>query len=188
MRARAGRSMSSSKRAELSSIRSSPFPHLTPIFSLPVPAPSPLLTPCPPTRTLPSSAYVLAAPPSSGSTRTSARCCASALADDRFSFALRSQASGNVGKPILKALLDAGQFELTVLSRKESNATFPTGAKVVKTDFSADSLADLFRGQDVVISAVTTQAVDEQIKFIDAALKAGVKRFITSDVRPPCRK
>jgi hypothetical protein len=188
MRARAGRSMSSSKRAELSSIRSSPFPHLTPIFSLPVPAPSPLLTPCPPTRTLPSSAYVLAAPPSSGSTRTSARCCASALADDRFSFALRSQASGNVGKPILKALLDAGQFEVTVLSRKESNATFPTAAKVVKTDFSADSLADLFRGQDVVISAVTTQAVDEQIKFIDAALKAGVKRFITSDVRPPCRK
>jgi hypothetical protein len=126
---------------------------------------------------------VSAAFPSSGSTRTSARCCASALADDRFSFALRSQASGNVGKPILKALLDAGQFEVTVLSRKASNATFPTGAKVVKTDFSADSLADLFRGQDAVVSAIPSQVGKEQIKFIDAALEAGVKRFITSDVR-----
>ena len=94
-----------------------------------------------------------------------------------------SQASGNVGRPILKALLAAGQFNVTVLSRAESQAAFPSGANVVKTDFSAESLVDAFRGQDAVVSAIPSHVGAEQIKLIDAALKAGVKRFIASDVR-----
>lgn len=73
---------------------------------------------------------------------------------------------------------------MTAISRKESKATFPDGVKVVRSDFSPSELADAFSSQDVVISAVSTMGENQEIKFIDAALKAGVKRYISNDVSP----
>ncbi|KAJ5520100.1 hypothetical protein N7463_000553 [Penicillium fimorum] len=90
-------------------------------------------------------------------------------------------ASGNVGKIILGSLVASSQFGITVISRKESEATFPPGVTVLKTDYSGKGLEVAFKGQDVVISAVGASAFGEQKKFVDAAICAGVRRFIPSE-------
>lgn len=96
---------------------------------------------------------------------------------------LLPQASGNIGKPVVAALLADGSFTVTAVARHESKATFPAGVKVVKSDFSPESLVEAFKGQDALVSAVNAMGEDQEVKFIDAALKAGIKRMITNDVR-----
>ncbi|KAJ5510320.1 hypothetical protein N7453_002423 [Penicillium expansum] len=90
-------------------------------------------------------------------------------------------ASGSIGKIILDGLVASSQFEITVISRKESEATFPPGVTLVKTDFSDEGLEAAFKGKDVVISAVGATAFGQQKKFVDSAIRAGVKRFIPSE-------
>lgn len=90
-------------------------------------------------------------------------------------------ASGTIGKAILDALVKSGKFSVTVTTRKDSSATFPDQVKVEKTDYSDSSLAQIFQGQDAVVSAITGGALSEQHKIIDAAVKAGVKRFLPSE-------
>ncbi|KAF2724620.1 NAD(P)-binding protein [Polychaeton citri CBS 116435] len=90
-------------------------------------------------------------------------------------------ASGNVGGLILDALHHASQFNVTVLSRSSSEASFPAGIVIRKSDFSAEDLEAAFEGQDVVVSAVGSSGFGEQKKFIDAAVTAGVRRFIPSE-------
>ncbi|PWY91288.1 NmrA-like family protein [Aspergillus sclerotioniger CBS 115572] len=91
-------------------------------------------------------------------------------------------ATGSIGKIILNALIAHPNFAVTVLSRQDSPATtLPSGITVHKTDYSSASLETLLRGQDVLISAVGAGAFPEQQKFIDAAIRAGVKRFIPSE-------
>lgn len=90
-------------------------------------------------------------------------------------------ASGSVGKIILDSLIKAPQFNITVLSRASSEATFPAGVTVRKTDFSDSDLVSAFKGQDAVVSVVGATAFPEQKKFIDAAISAGVKRFLPSE-------
>lgn len=53
---------------------------------------------------------------------------------------------------------------------------------VVKTDYSEPELVKAFTGQDAVISAVGATAFMDQKLFIDAAVKAGIKRFIPSEL------
>ncbi|CAI7603967.1 unnamed protein product [Penicillium palitans] len=90
-------------------------------------------------------------------------------------------ASGSIGKIILDGLVASSQFEITVISRKESEATFLPGVTVLKTDYSDESLEAAFKGKDVVISAVGATGFGEQKKFVNAAIRAGVKRFIPSE-------
>ncbi|EEA18549.1 hypothetical protein TMatcc_011214 [Talaromyces marneffei ATCC 18224] len=90
-------------------------------------------------------------------------------------------ASGNVGSIILDAFVGASQFNVTVLTRSSSSATFPAGVTVRKSDFSEQDLVSAFKGQNVVISVVGLGAFTDQKKFIDAAISAGVKRFIPSE-------
>ncbi|PYH95499.1 NmrA-like family protein [Aspergillus ellipticus CBS 707.79] len=91
-------------------------------------------------------------------------------------------ASGTIGQIILNALTSRPEFALTVLSRQESSdKPFPAGITVQKTDFSPASLEKILQGQDVVISAVGATAFTEQKKFIDAAIRGGVKRFFPSE-------
>lgn len=52
---------------------------------------------------------------------------------------------------------------------------------VLKTDYSDESLEAAFKGKDVVISAVGATGFGEQKKFVNAAIRAGVKRFIPSE-------
>jgi uncharacterized protein YbjT (DUF2867 family) len=91
------------------------------------------------------------------------------------------QASGNIGQIILAALLDASEFNVTVLTRASSTATFPSGATVRKSDFSNADLQAVLKGQDAVISGVGATGFGEQKNLIDAAIAAGVSRFIPSE-------
>ncbi|CAO2651073.1 Nn.00g093700.m01.CDS01 [Neocucurbitaria sp. VM-36] len=90
-------------------------------------------------------------------------------------------AGGNLGPSILDAFLKSS-FNTTVLSRQDSKSTFPSGVKVVRADFeSISSLKDAFQGQDAVISLIAGVAIGDQNKLIDAAIAAGVKRFVPSE-------
>jgi hypothetical protein len=69
-----------------------------------------------------------------------------------------------------------------VLTRQESTATFPPSAKIQRVDYdSKESLVTALRGQDAVVSAIATPALDKQLLLIDAAVEAGVRRFIPSE-------
>ncbi|KAI9827897.1 MAG: hypothetical protein M1826_006203 [Phylliscum demangeonii] len=85
---------------------------------------------------------------------------------------------GSLGTHVLDALVKSKKFNVTVVSRKESEATFDGSQKVIKIDYSVESLAKAFEGQDAVVS--TIRAGDEKA-IIDAAVKAGVKRFLPSE-------
>lgn len=98
-------------------------------------------------------------------------------------------ATGSVGAPILAALLAEPSFAVTILSRASSSARFPPGipVKTVSDAFTTAELTEAFRGQDAVVSAITTSAVVSDgreglaYRVIDAAIAAGVKRFIPSE-------
>lgn len=90
-------------------------------------------------------------------------------------------AGGNLGPSILSAFLNSS-FNTTVLSREGSNSTFPSGVKVLRANYdSVDSLKQAFQEQDAIISLVGGGALGDQNKLIDAAIAAGVKRFIPSE-------
>ncbi|CAI9629927.1 hypothetical protein GT037_007267 [Alternaria burnsii] len=91
-------------------------------------------------------------------------------------------AGGNLGPAILYALLHHSSFNTTVLSREGSSSTFPPGVKVLRADYnSMDSLKTAFMGQDVVVSLVAGAVLGNQNNLIDAAIAAGVKRFLPSE-------
>ncbi|KAL1847891.1 hypothetical protein Plec18167_004855 [Paecilomyces lecythidis] len=91
-------------------------------------------------------------------------------------------AGGNLGPAILKGLTTSPHnYNVSVLSRQESSYKAPEGVTLIKTDYSPASLVSALKGQDAVVSAITTTAVLEQKKIIDAAIAAGVKRFVPSE-------
>ncbi|TQN64315.1 Isoflavone reductase-like protein IRL, partial [Colletotrichum shisoi] len=93
-------------------------------------------------------------------------------------------ASGLVGLRVVEALQEKG-FDVTAVSRQSSTATFPPGVAVRRADLSSvESLTAAFAGQDAVVSAISTVAVivpGAQDPLIDAAVAAGVKRFVPSE-------
>ncbi|KAI0411092.1 hypothetical protein F5X98DRAFT_381091 [Xylaria grammica] len=89
--------------------------------------------------------------------------------------------SGDLGRAIVGGLVDAG-FAVTVLTREGSTATFPAGVATKAVDYSSlESLKAALAGQDAVVSTITTVAVGAQQLLVDAALAAGVRRFIPSE-------
>ena len=103
----------------------------------------------------------------------------------------RDQGSGNLGTSVVRELISAG-FTVTGVTREAStNSTpkFPDGLPVKKVDYgSFDALKSAFDGQDAVVSIVATLAIGAQRLAIDAALAAGVKRFIPSEFGINTRK
>ncbi|KAK1975801.1 NmrA-like family protein [Colletotrichum cereale] len=92
-------------------------------------------------------------------------------------------ASGSVGRPTVKALLEES-FQVTGLTRQSSSATLPEGVRHLTSDFSEASLIETFRNQDAVVSAVTSSQSDAlvlQKTLVDAAIAAGVKVFVPSE-------
>lgn len=82
----------------------------------------------------------------------------------------------------MNAFLKEPSFNTTILSRQDSKSTFPLGVEVARADYdSLDSLKKAFKGQDAVVSLVGGMALGDQNKLIDAAIAAGVKRFIPSE-------
>ncbi|KAF5626041.1 hypothetical protein F52700_8756 [Fusarium sp. NRRL 52700] len=89
-------------------------------------------------------------------------------------------ASGNFGTPITAALIKAG-FHVTIITRNESKSTFPDGIPVIRTDYTLDALTKGLSGQDAVVCVVGPAGIPLQATMIDAALAAGVKRFIVDN-------
>ncbi|KAI1078994.1 isoflavone reductase [Whalleya microplaca] len=90
-------------------------------------------------------------------------------------------AGGQLGTPVLRALLAAPEFNVTILAREDTNSTYPPGVRVIRTDFSPESLATALKDQDAVVSTVTHMALDKQKEVIHAAVAAGVRRFLPSE-------
>ncbi|EPS38445.1 hypothetical protein H072_7803 [Dactylellina haptotyla CBS 200.50] len=91
-------------------------------------------------------------------------------------------ASGNLGTPILQALIADPGIDVTILSRESSTSTFPAGVPVKKADYNShDSLVAAFKGHEVIVSNVATLAAGDQVKFVEAAVDAGVKRFYPTE-------
>ncbi|CAG9961941.1 unnamed protein product [Clonostachys byssicola] len=86
---------------------------------------------------------------------------------------------GNVGSAALAELLKNG-LDVTVISRFSHE--MPAGARAVQADYSSiDSLSSALKGHDAVVSTVGAAGIVGQKDIIDAAILAGVKRFIPSD-------
>ncbi|KAK4445551.1 hypothetical protein QBC34DRAFT_413025 [Podospora aff. communis PSN243] len=99
--------------------------------------------------------------------------------------------SGNLGPAIVRELVSAG-FDVTGITREgSSNSTlkYPETLAVKQVDYTSfDSLKSAFDGQDAVVSVVATLAVPSQKTAVDAAVAAGVKRFIPSEFGINTRK
>ncbi|KAF9489809.1 NAD-P-binding protein [Pleurotus eryngii] len=103
-------------------------------------------------------------------------------------------ASGHTGGAIAKALLEAGNFRLSILVRQTSinkagiKELTDTGAEVVIGDIteSPEKLQSYLKGVDVLISTVLLMV--DQKPLMLAAKKAGVRRVIPSDFGPTAPK
>ncbi|PGH27345.1 hypothetical protein AJ80_01057 [Polytolypa hystricis UAMH7299] len=87
---------------------------------------------------------------------------------------------GNLGPGVINALVQSPHgYNVSALSRQESSYQPPEGVSLRKTDYTHDSLVEALKGQDAIVSAISK--FPEQTKLIDAAVAAGVKRFIPSE-------
>lgn len=83
---------------------------------------------------------------------------------------------------MLNALVKSGKFNVTALKRPTSAATFPSSVKVATVDLSSvDAVTSALKGQDAVVSTVGTAGLQSQSVLVEAAVAAGVKRFLPSD-------
>ncbi|KAE8331056.1 hypothetical protein BDV39DRAFT_212456 [Aspergillus sergii] len=90
-------------------------------------------------------------------------------------------ASGTLGPYVFQALVNAG-FRVSILTRSQKPGAYASNINVFEVDFnSVKSLTAALKGVDVVVSTVGGAAVDNQTVLIDAAIAAGVKRFIPSE-------
>ena len=91
------------------------------------------------------------------------------------------QATGNLGPAILNQLLNAG-FEVMVLTRKSSTHSFPSSVTTIPVDYdSLESLTTALKGQEALVSTLGSTAIATQLRLIEAAANAHVKRFIPSE-------
>ncbi|KAH7146834.1 hypothetical protein B0J13DRAFT_584311 [Dactylonectria estremocensis] len=92
-------------------------------------------------------------------------------------------ASGNLGVVVQDYFLaqQNSPLHISILTRKDSDAKFPAAFNVIYTDYSPASLEQNFKGQDVVIVFLPPESTVTHESVIDAAVKAGVKRFFPSE-------
>ncbi|KAF4556551.1 Hypothetical protein D9617_1g084290 [Elsinoe fawcettii] len=92
------------------------------------------------------------------------------------------QATGNVGRELLKALLRKPErYSVTVVTRSEGQ-TLPENVNIKVVDIaSRTALQEAFTDQQVVFDTSRASSVDTAIPIIDAAVAAGVSRFVLSE-------
>ncbi|KAH8162521.1 hypothetical protein CIB48_g5720 [Xylaria polymorpha] len=90
---------------------------------------------------------------------------------------------GLFGTAVCAALQKEQTLSLTILSRKCSKSISPPHLKVIKVDddYPVDQLVNAFKGQDALVSAIPGRPYTVHLRMIDAAIQAGVKRFIPSE-------
>jgi uncharacterized protein YbjT (DUF2867 family) len=90
--------------------------------------------------------------------------------------------SGHLGSIILDKLLASNKFNVLLVKRAGSSTAPAENTKVVEADFTdVESLKAAFQGQDAVVSVVGDPGVIGQKLMVDAAVAAGVKRFLPSN-------
>ncbi len=94
-------------------------------------------------------------------------------------------ATGNLGRPILDNLLAAGHLVI-VLTRTGSDSTskLPSNPNLTikEVDYSSvSSLQPALEGVTAVVSTLASMAVSNQNALVDAAVAAGVKRYLPSE-------
>jgi nucleoside-diphosphate-sugar epimerase len=92
-------------------------------------------------------------------------------------------AAGSMGSVMLTALQAEPSFTVTVLRRESSKAAAPEGIRsvTVPDSYPTADLVAAFRGQDVVVNCMTSLSVADQLRMVDAALEAGVQRYVPSE-------
>lgn len=94
------------------------------------------------------------------------------------------QASGTIGSQILNHLLGTNKFHVTVISRSDSKATFPSHSSLTvhKGSYSdPEFLQTAFSDQDAAVIALNFMAMGLQPGIIEAAAKAGVKWIVPTE-------
>ncbi|KAL2784011.1 hypothetical protein BJX66DRAFT_97504 [Aspergillus keveii] len=106
-------------------------------------------------------------------------------------------ATGETGREILDGLIEDGSFTIAALVRPQSvekpatKALEKRSVKILVGDLAnqtVDEIAALLDGYETVISAVAAGAQLDQLKLVDAAAKAGTKRFVPcgfTTISPP---
>ncbi|ATY60369.1 isoflavone reductase family [Cordyceps militaris] len=92
-------------------------------------------------------------------------------------------AGGLFGTHVFAALSLEASFNLSILTRKSSKSTFPTQYNIfqVDDDYPLGQLVEAFRGQDALVSTLPGRPYSVHLRMIDAAVQAGVKRFIPTE-------
>jgi len=83
----------------------------------------------------------------------------------------------------VKALDEEPCLTVSVLTTNSSKSTIPSHIKVHKIDdsYPENELLQAFEGQDVVVSTAGFAGILQQMPLIDAAVKAGVRRFLPAE-------
>ncbi|KAK4246744.1 NAD(P)-binding protein [Corynascus novoguineensis] len=95
--------------------------------------------------------------------------------------------AGNVGQEVIDVLAATKKHEILLLSRKDAptGEELPPGVTWVKTNYEdLKGLIETLRGVDTVLSFIVAHAdpgAVAQKKLIDAAVRAGVRRFAPSE-------
>ena len=96
-----------------------------------------------------------------------------------------SGATGWLGPTILQVLTDNG-FHMTLLTRRGSSSAghfkSSKGVSIVEVDYQdVIELTKALQGIDAVVCTVGNPGLESQIPLIDAAVAAGIRRFIPSE-------
>ncbi|TDL15979.1 NAD-binding protein [Rickenella mellea] len=103
-------------------------------------------------------------------------------------------ATGKTGASVANGLIESQKFNVVAgirpasKNKPEVENLKSRGVEIRLVDISAvdDSTVDALRGLDIVISATDYSTISAQKQLVDAAKKAGVKRFIPNDWATPC--
>ncbi|KAI0805489.1 NmrA-like family protein [Xylaria sp. FL0064] len=101
----------------------------------------------------------------------------------QFANVLIVGATGSIGSLVLEAFQKDSSFNLTVLQRASSKSRLPGHSKIITIadSYPVEELVAAFHGQDVIINCITTISVRDQYRMVDAAITAGVKRYVASE-------
>lgn len=95
-------------------------------------------------------------------------------------------ASGQLGKPMLEALLAKCVHTITVIQRPESTSIFPSKVTLKKGDLEDEAfLAEVFKGQDaIVLMPPLSHIISLQKPAVRAAAKVGIRWILPSEFGP----
>lgn len=89
----------------------------------------------------------------------------------------------NIGHHIARALAQDASFQVSILSRASSKSTYPSNTTVIAIPDNAShsNYVQALTGQDAVVSGLGFEGKSTERALIDAAIEAGVKRFMPSE-------